>query len=307
MSRPRGSIASSIASSSAVLLANPEQPSDAVLQTTPMPKPRAKTVRRTNVTSRRLARVERSMTDRDTAVVSTLARVRTATTGQLERLHFGDVTRQHMRRALASLVDRRLLARLPRAVGGVRAGSAGFVYALDVAGTRLSQPERRRHHRPWPVGMAFLQHSLAVTETYVRTVEAEWAGMLRLVEFVTEPASWRSSHGPGGGRVVLKPDAALVVHVDRFDDRWFVEIDRGTESLTTIARKCEVYRRYWQAGVEQARTGGVFPRVLWLVPDQQRREALLDVTSRQPGDAWTLFAVELFDDAVACLVRGAAP
>jgi hypothetical protein len=260
---------------------------------------------RAYVTSRRMAELQRTLSDRDMAVVTTLARVRVATGRQLGRMCFTDVTRRQMRSVLASLVDKRLLARLPRTVGGVRAGSAGYIYALDVAGQHLTRRDGRRPHRPWPVGLAFLAHSLAVTETYARAVEAEQAGHLRLVEFVTEPVSWRSFHGPGGARLVVKPDATLTVRVGRFEDRWFVEVDRGTESLPTIARKCEVYRRYWQAGVEQARSG-VFPRVLWLVPDVRRRDALVDIVGRQPGEAWTLFAVALFDDSVACLVRGAA-
>jgi hypothetical protein len=260
---------------------------------------------RAYVTRRRMAELQRSLTDREMTVVTTLARVRVATGRQLERTCFADVSRRQMRSVLASLVDRRLLARLPRMVGGARAGSAGYVYALDVAGQLLTRPTWRRPHRPWPVGMAFLAHSLAVTETYVRALEADREGVLRIVEFATEPATWRWFYGPGGARLVVKPDATLTVRVGRFEDRWFVEVDRGTESRTTIARKCDVYRRYWQAGVEQSRSG-VFPRVLWLVLDERRRDALVEVVGRQPGEAWTLFAVALFDDSVACLAQGAA-
>ena len=96
----------------------------------------------------------------------------------------------------------------------------------------------------------------------------------------------------------------MVAQLGRFEDRWFVEVDRGSEAQATLARKCDLYRQYWQSGVEQARTGA-FPRVLWLVPDQQRRAALVDIIGRQPGEAWTLFAIALQANAVDCLLRGA--
>ena len=105
--------------------------------------------------------------------------------------------------------------------------------------------------------------------------------------------------------MVLKPDAFAVLRLGGFEDRWFIEVDRGTESLPTIARKCEVYRRYWQSGTEQARTG-VFPRVLWIAPDRKRADALAEVCTRQPAEAWRLFTVATSADAVARLVQGAA-
>jgi len=256
------------------------------------------------VTARRLAALDRGMSDRDRAVLTTLARVRVATARQLYRLHFQGVTRRQARAGLASLAGRRLIARLPRVVGGVRADSTGYVYALDVAGTRLVRPGRERPQRPWSVGRAFLDHSLAVTDLYVRLTEAERAGRLHLADFVTEPGCWRRFHGPGGARLVLKPDAALRLRLGRYEDRWWLEADCGTESRTTLARKCEVYRRYWQAGVEQARTG-VFPRVLWLVPNEQRQGVLVDVIARQPEDARPLFVVAPFASAIDRLVQGA--
>ena len=96
----------------------------------------------------------RHLSDRERAVLGTLHRVRVATVAQLERLHFTDVTRRQARAVLAAMVERRLIARLPRQVGGVRAGSAGYVYVLDVAGQRLTPHRRPAVQRPWPVGTA---------------------------------------------------------------------------------------------------------------------------------------------------------
>jgi len=60
-----------------------------------------------------------------------------------------------------------------------------------------------------------------------------------------------------------------------------------------------------QSGLEQSRAGGIFPRVLWLVPDQHRQGQMASVISRQPPYARPLFEVALFTDAVARLLRGA--
>lgn len=256
------------------------------------------------VTAARLAELKRSLSMRDRAVITTLARVRVATSTQLERLHFSDVTRRQARSVLASLTDRRLLARLPRRIGGLRAGSAGFVYALDVAGQHLCSPGQRRPQRPWNVGLPFLRHALCVTELYVRLLEAERAGLLQMADFVTEPRCWRRFPGHGGGRATLKPDAVTTLKLGGYEDRWFLEVDRGTESPATLGRQCDHYRRYWQSGIEQARTE-VFPRVLWLVPDERRHDQLVDVLGRQSAETWALFAVATFDTAIKRLLRGA--
>lgn len=257
---------------------------------------------RAYLTHHQLAVLAASLTDRDRSVLTTLTRVRVATSVQLERLHFGDVTRRQARQILAGLTARRLLARLPRVVGGARAGSAGYVYALDVAGARVVSGQRSR--RPGNVGAAFLAHSLAVTELYVRLVEADRFGTLALLNFSGEPACWRAFPGPGGGRTTLKPDAYLAVELGRFEDRWFVEVDRSTEPASTLRRKCDTYRRYWQMGTEQERSG-IFPRVLWLVPDERRQVVLVDVLGRLPAEAWPLFTAAVFDKAVERIAGGA--
>jgi hypothetical protein len=255
------------------------------------------------LTRGRIDRLGRHLSDRDWAVIHTLARVRVATAGQLERLHFTDVSRRQTRSVLASLVDRRLVARLPRRVGGVRGGSAGHILVLDVAGQRLTRASGGRVQRPWPVGTPFLAHSLAVTDLLVGLTEAARAsgGAVRLVDFVAEPGCWR----PVAPGVVLKPDAEVVMQLGSYEDRWFIELDRATESRTTLDRKLDRYVAHWRTGREQATTG-VYPRVLWVVPDEARHAVLIDAFGRQPVEAWPLFAAVTADEAVNRVVGGAA-
>jgi hypothetical protein len=258
------------------------------------------------VTTARVQWLAAHLSDRERAVLGSLRRLQVATSAQLERLHFADVTARQARAVLASLVERRLIARLPRQVGGVRAGSAGYIYVLDVAGQRLNPTGGRRVQRPWPVGTPFLAHTLAVSELYVRLMEAERQGQaaLRLGEFHTEPACWRSFAAPSAGRVTLKPDAEVTLGLGRFEDRWFIEVDRATESRSTLDRKLGCYLRYWQSGQEQARTG-IFPKVLWIVPDSARVDLLVDGCGRLPVAAWPLFTVATEADAVDRLLAGA--
>lgn len=260
--------------------------------------------RQTYLTPHRLAQLDAALTDRDRAVLATLARVRVATARQLYRLHFSGVTRRHARACLASLTERRLIARLPRVVGGLRAGSTGYVFSLDVAGQRLTHPHHERPQRPWSVGPAFLHHRLSVTELYVQLIEEDQARQLTLTEFITEPACWRRFAGSGGASTVLKPDAAVRLILGRYEDHWWIEADMGTESRAALGRKCDLYRRYWQTGVEQAQIG-TYPKVLWLVPDQHRHAIMADVLGRQSAEAKPLFAVALFSGAIARLRQGA--
>jgi hypothetical protein len=259
-----------------------------------------------NVTARRLQELRAELAERDWQIISTLARVRVATAAQIEALHFADVTARMARKRLSSLTDRRVLSRLPRTVGGGQAGSSGYVYALDVAGQRLADlAGGGGQRRPWALGTRFLAHSLAITDIYVRLVLAERSGDLRVARFVGEPASWRTFFGPGGGRLVLKPDAYTVLLVGGYEDHWFLEIDLNTEHAPAIGRKCATYRGYWRSGSEEARTG-VFPRVLWLVPDERRSAVVRQVIRRQTSEAAELFDVALLDAVVERVLRGAA-
>jgi hypothetical protein len=266
-------------------------------------------VSRSYVTAERLAAVTEALTERDWLILQTVSAVKVATGHQLERLQFatsdGDRSSaaRQCRRALGRLVDLRVLARLDRRIGGVRAGSAGFVYGLDIVGQRL--PAFRDQggsawRRPWTPGISFLQHRLAITELYVWLTESERNGACELLEFVAEPDCWRSFHGRGGSRLLLKPDSFARVASGGYEYLWFVEVDRAAESRPTIKAKCGRYIDYWLSGREDTRSS-VFPAVVWLVPDERRVESLAGVIGQLPVDGRRLFQVGLFDRAVEIL------
>lgn len=217
------------------------------------------------------------LSDRDLAVLRFVFEVGIADARQLERLAFpaGTGTKitaaRRARRTLARLVDHGLLNRLDRRVGGVRAGSSGYLYQVATAGRRaLGLPGRVRGFEP---GARFVEHALAVAEVHVQLVEAERAGAVTQLRVGHERDAWRR-FATTAGVETLRPDLLVeVTTTDGWELRWFVEVDRGTEHLPTVVRKCQAYERYWRSGRE-ADHHEVFPRVLWSVPDQRRADAV---------------------------------
>lgn len=267
---------------------------------------------RTQVTEARVAGLQARLTPTEQGLVETLDRVRLATGSQLARLHFtgtgnSQTVARRSRRTLTRLVGLRVLARLDRRIGGVRAGSAGYVYALDVAGQRLASAcgpaGGARIRRPWTPAGSFVAHTLAVTELYVRLREAERDGVLEMLAFDAEPAAWRFFTGLGGSRVWLKPDAFVRMAAGEFEHVSFVEVDRATQSAPALARKLTVYRRYHATGREEVRFG-LFPQVVLLVPGDARKEVAVDVCAAQPPDSWPLWRVAPYDDALMALTGG---
>lgn len=248
------------------------------------------------------------MPERDRQIVQAVARLRLAAGSQLARLFFWNVASaasrgRSSRRVLAGLCAQHVLVPLERRVGGIRAGSAGTVYALGPIGKRLVaywQSEGllrvRAVHQP---GAPFVRHTLTVAEQYVRLVEAERAGRLELLAFEAEPVCWRDYHGPHGGALTLKPDAFVRLGVGDFEQRSFLEADLGSEGRGALSRQCRAYLACYQSGREQA-DSGVFPRVVWLTTTEARVRLLRDICAGLPA-AQRLFTVTLFTDAIEAL------
>jgi hypothetical protein len=261
--------------------------------------------KRTYVTAARLAALRAQLRPIEWSLLNDVERLNVASGQQLRRLHYqdSDTGRRMARLDLQGLVERRVLARLGRSVGGRRAGSEGWTYAMDVAGKRLLRPDQRRQWEPWTPDSHHLRHALAVSEMYVQLRELKDQGGIDLEHFDAEPTCWRFFHGPGGAPVVLKPDAYVATATKEYLDSWFIELDRATEPMTIIVSKAKTYCRYWQSGREQM-TEGVFPTVLFVVPDDNRRAQLLDTLSQLPAEHWQLFQVTTADSAVQSMASG---
>lgn len=246
------------------------------------------------------------LSERDLSVLGTVSQHRFLSARQIEALHFDRHSTQGAgarvaRRVLARLTEERLLKRLDRRVGGVRAGSASYVYALGPTGARLLGQSKRTTEP----SELFLDHTLAIGATRVLIHQAARAGNLEVSEVEIEPACWRRFVGPGGARDIVRPDLYVVTTAADYEDAWFIEVDRGTESPAAISRKCHAYERYWRSGQEQTRHGS-FPLVVWSAPSEQRAARIRRLISTARNLNSELFRVTVQNDLVQLLAEGAA-
>ena len=231
---------------------------------------RAPTVR---LGRRRVERVRGELSELDLAIVGVIARSRLATTHQVVRCLPSPPPPRTLRRRLGQLEALRVLARLPRGVGGRQGGSDVGIWALDVVGQRVVAPETAGTLRkPWVPTPPYVDHALGVAEAYARLCEAATAGQLEVLRFESEPSCWRT-FDTSAGRIVLKPDALAVLGVGEDEAALFLEVDRATEGPATINRKAGVYQAYFRSGSAQAALG-LFPLVVWVVPTSARKRAL---------------------------------
>jgi hypothetical protein len=263
------------------------------------------TNRRGYVTPARVRAVSNQLTDRQLEIIDILEHVHLATGRQLQTLLWGEgrSAARQARRELQVLTDLRVLTRLERRPYGVRGGTLGFVYALDMVGQAIvGVPARRR--KPRLPGMAFAAHAVAVTDCFVTLRKLEAASRIELIEFASEPGCWRGFAGPGGYQRVLKPDAFVITATPEWEDRWLLEVDRGTESPSRLRTKLATHIAYYQSGREQADTD-VFPKILWIVPDDARRTVLINLLASLPPEHWKLFAVCTDDQLEDVILAGA--
>jgi hypothetical protein len=261
--------------------------------------------RPSRISSSRLDQLSARLTDSDRAVLLLLSDVRLATGFQLARRLWSakvptDPGAWAARRALWRLEEWRVIDRLPRRVGGVRGGSASLVFALGPAGRRLLRRTGHETRRLGTPGDRHVRHTLAITELVVRLHEATIAGDLDVIALETEPSCWRGFLGMMGARFVLKPDLFVRIGAGAFEDRWFIEIDLATEARGTIASKAHRYLSHFRSGVEQS-DHGVYPRIVWAVPDRRRVEQIHDGLASLPAAAQRLFVVWVYDEVIGRL------
>lgn len=227
-----------------------------------------------------LVELARCLSDRDRQVLELVGSHRFLTTGQLTAFTFHHHTTNQSaaricRRVLSRLERWGLLQRPVRRVGGLQAGSAASVWMLTTTGQRLRNLRTGlgavgRIREP---GEGFIRHYLAIADTHLALVEAARAKRLELLKVEIEPAAWRRYTSLSGSQTVLKPDLYAVTASGEFEDHWFIEVDRATESIPTLIKHCRQYEAYRHSGTEQAESG-LFPLVLWVVPDEPRAAKL---------------------------------
>lgn len=260
----------------------------------------------------KIRQLSEHLTERDTQILSSIEQFRMLSTRLIQRLHFpAGVFGEHSNvpaatrgttRVLLRLETHGLIGRLPRRIGGIKHGSAGTVWQLAATGERYlraqrDEADRRRFVTPTTT---FMDHTLEVADLAVTLSEQARLGRFELLEFQTEPTCWREHTGVSGAVVTLKPDLFVVTADNQFESHCFIELDRATEHLPAIIRKCRTYQAHHQSGVEQTRTG-LFPLVVWVVPDQVRADKIRRSIDTTPGLDPALFQITTRAEAITVL------
>lgn len=247
-----------------------------------------------------IASLIESLSERDLSILESLRTHRALTTVLIRRLHFpiggepreagsGKSHATEMAAAVATirvltrLESRRLITRLQRRIGGVRAGSTGIVWQLGAGGERLlrtrhGDPARRRYSEPSP---NFISHTLASADLAIHLYELARHGMIELLRLEAEPECWRTFLSAHGARQWLKPDLFAITADGDYEHHLFIEADNATEHAPVIVRKALQYQQYANSGIHQ-KEHGLFPAVVWVVPDSKRQAAIRSALTIEP-------------------------
>ncbi|MEV7874174.1 replication-relaxation family protein [Microbacterium sp. NPDC089188] len=233
---------------------------------------------RTGAGPSRLRELYLSLSARDHHILDFLSRHRYASTTHLRDVFFaGHATTTAGTRACIRVLHRllrdRLVARLERRVGGSARGSAASIWYLDAVGERLTRPEQTSRRRFASVSTLFLEHTLAITDTHVTLITQAQATGAELERVEIESQAWRPFLTTHATPTVLKPDLYAHLSTPDYDDHYYLEIDRASESIPVVLGQCRLYTAYRATGRAQTEHG-VFPRVVWIVPTQRRADRL---------------------------------
>ena len=236
-----------------------------------------------------LGQIDLELTRRDYEVLKMLRQFRFMRTDQIKRLfmrkHEGSERAKlsATTRLLHRLMNHGLISHLPRKNKPVGGGSYGLVWYLSESGMRLfdlREGTAKRRHRPHDPSPKYLQHTLAVVETFVVYAETVWAagGALTPERIEVEKEAIREFK-IDGKKSRIWPD--LFIQVKAEEERYFfyIEVDLGTEGASEVLTKCKRYWDYCRTG--KAKTEhGCFPLVLWLVPNSMRKEWMMKAIMR---------------------------
>ena len=239
------------------------------------------------------------MVPRDLAILRDLWLFRYLTAAQVSRLHVGHL--KIAQRRLRKLSTLKVVTRFRLPSAGPfgdqrwiyclsRSGARHVAAAEGLATTDLLVP----FHAPRAPG--YLAHHEALTDAriWIREACEARAFAYRFVPAYEEVRQGGVRHR----RVALQvgaaqfiPDGVFAIdHPNGFSALFVLEIDRGTEPLhraagSSVKGKLVLFREAFDEGLtayaglfEQAFKGA---RLLWVVPDEKRRDAVLDLATRE--------------------------
>ena len=262
----------------------------------------------------RLVEIFERMTKRELEILALLNEAKFMTTEQIRRWFFAKnenelSAKRAANRTMKKLEDAKLIAKLPRRIGGYfrenYGGSAPSVWKLTEMGYKIL----RMKHAELPVSRKhriegkplFLEHDLGVMDAATNFRELEFSRKIAQLKLEFEPKCWRGFMN-SGEPVSLKPDLYVRLINAGYEESYFLEIDRATEPIQRIFSKCQTYVSYFNSGIEEKATG-LTPYIIWLVPDEKRRSAMEKLFREKIPEASVLFQV-ILEQELKTLVAG---
>lgn len=240
----------------------------------------------------RRAKVSRSMKlmSRDIAIIHTVYQYRVLRQNQLERL-FGR-SRSVMQRVLFRLYQHQFLDRrfLP-----VYAGSSPTLYVLDKRGAEVLRTQLGLEDLTWyssskDLKPDFLEHTTAINDFRIAvTVSSQIAGY-EVCKWISE-SELKASYDRVSIRtqskklqtVSLIPDSYFVLKTPFGQANFFIEVDRGSETIGRFKSKILAYMTYHQSGAYERRYQSKSMRVLTLATGAKRLMNLKAATEAVGG------------------------
>lgn len=225
-------------------------------------------------------------TDRDRQIVHEVSRFGQLSSGQIYEILFHDGT-SHTRlsRALNRLLKSRHLSRIERRlVGGTGAGSGQYVYQLGSQGRKYFGRDTKYPYR------SIHPHTLAIADTFIGLKRLEREGSIEIIAKATEPDSWQVIAGAD-----IRPDLFVKLGLvgQGVSVSLWIEVDMGTERQKQLKEKLASYWHVRQhVTLEEL---PIVPRVLFLVPDDERLKEVAWLIDSGPEQAKEMFRVQRQD------------
>jgi hypothetical protein len=255
-----------------------------------------------------------AMTVRDFEVLRTLLRVQVATTGALQATFFSQL--RLARRRMAALRERGYVTTHDKGLRGPMSVSAARYWRLTSQGLQVVTtrfPSERVPNnavlRAANASLRYFEHRDAITELYlglVATRDKDPDEVTRRADAITWHGEYdvelEQEEAVGAELVVRRivPDATMETSGGRF----FLEIDRSTETRGRCLRTMKAYSRH----VEQGRYAGLFrderaAYLVYITRSEARAQGLRAIAGQLASQVPVV--VLRFDEAISWLSRAA--
>jgi Replication-relaxation len=200
---------------------------------------------------------------RDLAILRGLLDSRVATIHHLSTLYFGgrlEAARKRIQKLkMAGVINERPRRSTDPSVHCLTRKAFGILeqhgILADYPNVGWAHLEKRARVSEFTLG-----HELEVMDVKAAFTSAAEKGGFTVVDFATWPKLFEFvANQPGVGEVLIKPDGFIRVQggdvSGRFEDMFFLEVDRSTEEQERLATRAMCYRNYYERGGLASRFG----------------------------------------------------